>query len=115
MKTQSTLKIAGKILLVLLCLSPLLILIGINIRYNHQDEMKQPIEVIAVDSATTIQYIPSEYIEIGSTEIEVTTYSITYKDSLGRINRGSVPSRPKLGPAQIIIKNGGIVWYKAVE
>ena len=72
MKTKSVLKIAGKVLLVLLCLSPLLIMIAIDIHYSHQDEMKQPIEVIAIDSATTIQYIPSEYIEIGSTEIEVT-------------------------------------------
>ncbi len=115
MKTKSVLKIAGKVLLVLLCLSPLLIMIAIDIHYSHQDEMKQPIEVIAIDSATTIQYIPSEYIEIGSTEIEVTTYSITYKDSLGKINRKSLSSRPKLGPAQIITKNDGIVWYEAIE
>ncbi len=116
-KLKNAAKICGKILLVILFLSPVLISLFYDMHYNRQCDMKQLVEIVQIDSTVSKTYIPSAYIELGSVENDVTSYSVVYEDSCGILSEkvivSELASRPKLGPAQIIIEDGRIVWLKA--
>ena len=112
---KTLLKILGGILLIAAISLPLWFCWLRSTFYNQQDNQKQLVTIVMVDSTTTQEFVPSSSRGDGGDIFDVIHYTVTYQDSTGSTyHRLPVTSSsiPKLGPAQIVKKVGRRVWLK---
>ena len=75
----------------------------------------QTVKIYTIDAVTYQELVPSKQKNGSKDMVDITKYLVIYQDSTGKQSDWTEvisPYQPSLGPAEIAIKNGKIVWYQ---
>ena len=78
----------------------------------------QKVIIYIIDEVTSQEMVPSHKKNGGKDMVDITKYLVIYKDSTEKQSdwiEVVSPYKPSLGPAEIAIENGKIVWYKTIN